>query len=226
MIHALVLHSPLVGPSTVRALASALAVKGWSTTVPDLRAAVKSPGQFSSQAIERCPSADILIGHSGAGAVLPLVADGIGASATIFIDAVLPGEDPTFTPSGRFLEFVDTIPTVDGRLTPWHEWWPPETMAALVPDEAVRRAIAAETPRLPRSFYDEAITLPELWWTRPAAYLQLSPAYDDERSRAARWDWPTGHLDGGHLDVVVHPDLVAEHVRRLATMIGQAPADE
>ena len=41
-----------------------------------------------------------------------------------------------------------------------------------------------EIPRLPRSFYDEAITLPTGWWTRPAAFLQLSPAYDEERKAA------------------------------------------
>lgn len=220
VIHALLLHSPLVGPATVRALASALAAKGWSTTAPDLRGAIASPSQFCSHATEQCPSADVVIGHSGAGAMLPTVADSIGASATIYIDAVLPGEDPAFTPSGRFLEFVDAIPTVDGRLAPWHEWWPPETMAELVPDEAVRRAIVAEIPSLPRSFYDGAIVLPELWWKRPAAYLQLSAAYDAERSRAAHWDWPTRRLAGGHLDLVVHPSLVAQHVDQLAALIG------
>lgn len=67
-------------------------------------------------------------------------------------------------------------------------------------------------PQLPRSFYDEAVSMPSQWWTRPTANLQLSPAYDDERTRAERWRWPTSRLAGSHLDLCVLPDLIADQI--------------
>lgn len=200
-------------------MAAALGTRGWSTTIPDLRSALQSPVQFCTRAIDESGPVDVVIGHSGAGVFLPIVADRTGATASIFIDAVVPDTDSEFQPSARFTEFLDGIPTADGLLAPWHEWWPTDSMSQLVPDESARRRIEAEIPSVPRSFYDEAVALPASWWTRPAAYLQLSPAYDDDRSRADKWGWPTHQLAGSHLDLVVHPDLVAEHVTELAALI-------
>jgi hypothetical protein len=47
------------------------------------------------------------------------------------------------------------------------------------------------------------------------AYLQLSDAYDDERSQLQAWGWPARKLDGGHLDLYVDPDRVADHICEL-----------
>jgi hypothetical protein len=214
----------LVGPSTVARLATALEAKGWTTTVPDLRDALDSPAEFASRAVERSDSVEVVIGHSGAGAVLPVVADRKGAAATIFIDAVVPDASARFTPSKQFTELLDDVPTTDGLLAPWHQWWPAETMADLLPDESVREQLVSEIPRVPRSFYDQSISLPPAWWTRPAAFLQLSPAYDEERTRAELLGWPAHQLDGRHLDLVVHPDLVADHVTELAAVIADPTA--
>jgi hypothetical protein len=215
VVEALLVHSPLVGPATVRRLAASLATRGWSTTVPDLRAGVVSPGRFAAFVVELCPSAEIVVGHSGAGAFLPWVTERVGARSMVFVDAVLPGTDSEFLPSGSFTSLLANIPTVDGRLAPWHQWWPPEAMARLVPDEELRREVVAEIPRVPRSFYDEPVPVPHLWWMGAAAYLQLSPAYDRERERAEAWGWPTGDLGGGHLDPVTRPDDVADGILRL-----------
>jgi hypothetical protein len=223
-IRSLVLHSPLVGPSTVTRLATALEAKGWTTTVPDLRDALDSPVGFASRAVERSDSVEVVIGHSGAGAVLPVVADRTAAVATIFIDAVVPEAGERFTPSKRFTELLDDVPTTDGLLAPWHHWWPAETMADLLPDETVREEVVAEIPRVPRSFYEHSFALPPTWWTRPTAFVQLSPAYDEDRTRAERLGWPVHRLDGQHLDLVVHPDLVADHVTELAAVIADTTA--
>jgi hypothetical protein len=91
----------LVGPSTVTRLATALEARGWTTTVPDLRDALDSPARFASRAVERSDSVEVVIGHSGAGAVLPVVAERTAAVAMIFIDAVLPDASDRFTPSER-----------------------------------------------------------------------------------------------------------------------------
>jgi hypothetical protein len=140
----------------------------------------------------------------------------VGAGWTVFVDAILPGTDEEYLPSGSFTALLDDIETVDGWLAPWHEWWPPEAMVELVPDERVRDAVIAEIRRLPRSFYDEPVPVPASWWTRPAGYLQLSPAYDGERARADAWGWPTANLRGAHLDLVLDPDTVADWIVRHA----------
>ncbi len=205
------------------ALATALEALGWTTTTPDLRAANDSPQHFEQRSIAAAVAAtDVVIGHSGAGAFIPAVAEATGA-ALVFVDAVVPPPGPHYRPSVQVLHLLDTLPVVDGLLPPWHEWWSAELLAELVPDERIRRTITAEIPRLPRSFYDEALPLSTRWWTRPAAYLQLSPAYDDDRVQAERWGWPISRLEGRHLDLCVHPDLVAEHVAELVHRLG-APA--
>ena len=35
----------------------------------------------------------------------------------------------------------------DGLLPPWHEWFPPEVVAELVPDAEVRARFCADVPR-------------------------------------------------------------------------------
>ena len=176
-MHVLVVHSPLVGPSTVGPLADALRTSGASVAVPDLRSEIASADSFRRAATAAADGADVVIGHSGAGAFLPAIADAVPLAACVFVDAVLPADERRSTPSSQFLAFLDSVPSVDGLLAPWHEWWPDDVMAQLVPDPTQRRLVVSEIPRVPRSFYDGAIALPSRWWTRPAAYVQLSPAY-------------------------------------------------
>jgi len=96
-------------------------------------------------------------------------------------------------------------------LPPWTEWWGSETLAELIPDADLRRRIAADTPRLPRSFYADHVPLPSGWATRHRySFLQLGPAYDEDCARAEAYGWPTAVMDGRHLDVVVKPAVVAD----------------
>ena len=203
------------------ALATALETLGWATTVPDLRAANDSLHHFARRAIDAAAATtDVVVGHSGAGAVMPAVAEASGAGL-VFVDAVVPPPGPRYVPSAQLLQLLDALPVDDGLLPPWHEWWPAELLAELVPDEVKRRTITAEIPRVPRSFYDGALALPARWWTRPAAYLQLSPAYDDDRAQAQQWGWPISRLEGRHLDLCVRPEQVAEQVAQLVHRLAE-----
>ena len=215
LIEAMVMHSPLVGPSSVRPLAASLRERGWSTIVPDLSGAIESPASFAAAAVDGVGPVEVIIGHSGAGAFIPTVADQTHAAVRVFVDAIVPDCTTGFTPSARFLEFVDAVPIEGGRLAPWHTWWPEDTLAELVPDEQLRRELIADIPRVPRSFYDVHVAVPRSWWTKPSAYLQLSDTYDDERTRVQAWGWPTRTLDGGHLDLYVDPELIADHICEL-----------
>jgi len=221
----LLVHSPLVGPSTLQLLAQPLEVLGWTTVVPDLRTATGSPQEFFAAA-RTVGSAELVVGHSGAGAFLPSIAQDIDAGATVFVDAVLPQFDGPYLPSKDFTALLDGLEMTDGLLPPWNEWWTPEVVARLVPDDAMRRRIVDEIVRVPRAFYEAAIDLPPEWASRPAGYLQLSHAYEAEATRAEEWGWPTIRLDGRHLDVTVRPEMVAGHVDDLARLLlSPTPSD-
>ncbi len=219
---ALLVHSPLVGPSTLQWLAQQLDVLGWTTVVPDLRNAIGSPQEFVAAA-RTVELAELVVGHSGAGAFLPLIAQGTNARATVFVDAVLPHSDGRYLPSKDFTVLLDRLDVTDGLLPPWNDWWTPEVMARLVPDDALRRRLVDEIVRVPRSFYNASIDLPPGWRSRPAGYLQLSPTYAAEATRANHWGWPVARLDGQHLDVTIRPGVVARHTDDLARLLLSAP---
>jgi hypothetical protein len=165
----------------------------------------------------------VLAGHSGAGVFLPVVAAATGATLVVFIDAVLPAADTSmFEPPADFTTFLDALVDDDGRLAPWHRWWPAGTMEELVSDPTLRARIEDETPRVPRSFYDEPVPLPNGWTRRRGGFLHLSGAYEDDAARATSYGWPVRTLDGRHLDLATRPDEVASLVVDLVS--GADPA--
>lgn len=212
VIKALLVHSPLVGPATLEPLAVAFRQQGWAATVPDLTSAVSSPGRFIDAASQVGASVDVVVGHSGAGAFLPSIVAAVGGATAVYVDAVVPTSNPDLVQSPMQVQLLDALNIVDGVLPAWNEWWPSELFVELVPDETMRDRIVAELPRVRRSFFDQRVPLPSRWWTRPAVYIQLSPVYDDDRTRAQDWGWPTTKIGGRHLDVCVRPRLVADHV--------------
>jgi hypothetical protein len=214
-VNGVLVHSPLVGPATTQPLADALRTLGWSCVAADLRPALTGPRPYwrtiANIAAAASADVDMVLGHSGAGAMLPVITDRIGARTMIFVDALVPEFADWYTPSTEFIALIDRV-TDDELLSPWHEWWPPDTMAELVPDPKLRRRIIEETPRLPRSFYDESVPLPSGWRSRTCGYVQLSPAYDEDRQRAERYGWPVRRLQGQHLDIAVRAEAVAQQV--------------
>lgn len=198
-------------------LAEAFRQQGWAATAPDLTPAVTSPAQFVRAAAQAGALVDVVVGHSGAGALLPSIVAAIGGATAVYVDAVVPTSNPDPGPSPGQLQLLDSLNIVDGVLPPWNEWWPSEVFVDLVPDVTLRERIVAELPRIRRSFFydDLRVPRPSRWWTQPAVYVQLSPVYDDDHTRAQGWGWPTTRIDGRHLDVCVRPRMVADHVIEL-----------
>ena len=212
----LLIHSPLVGPITLEALANEFRSRGFDVDVPDLRSGLAETRphwrSILNLAIASVGDAKpkVIVGHSGAGVMLPQLAQHLQPEVVAYVDAVVPGDGAQHKASEEFVAFIDALPREGPLLPPWHAWWGNETMARLIPDEGLRRHIAADTPSVPRSFYDEAVPLPIDWSARRGCcYLQLSPAYDDDIARARTYGWPTTQLDGRHLDVAAKPADVA-----------------
>lgn len=214
------IHSPLVGPMTLRRLGARLHELGFEVVVPDLRGALTGPRPqwraILDLAIAAASSVDVIVAHSGAGVLMPLLAEQLSPEVVAFVDAVVPGDGLTYQASDPFIEFVDSLSHDGPLLPPWHEWWGDDVTARLIPDGDLRDQIAADTPRVPRSFYDDPVPLPSSWMTRHGCcFLQLSPAYDADRARAEAYEWPTARMAGQHLDVAVKPFAVGESLMSL-----------
>jgi pimeloyl-ACP methyl ester carboxylesterase len=227
---AVLVHSPFLGPASLRPLADALAGHGHPAVLLDLRPSVVTPpvhqmlvGVFSDVLGDvDLPGPVVLIGHSGAGPLLPAFADALeeGVAGLVFLDAGLP------TP-GR--SWRDTVPAPlyttlrdasrDGLLPHWHQWFPADTLSSLVPDPLLRNEIADEAPEVPLAFLKEA--RPDVEWTGPAGYVLLSDAYTAEATTAESEGWPVRRLDLHHLAPATHPEPVAAAILDvLATMLS------
>jgi hypothetical protein len=214
----LLVHSPALGPSSWRWVANALRQVGHEPIVPDLTAQATGGDAVgfavAAARAARGESSDdgscVVAGHSGAGALLPLIGAQCSLSAhLVFVDAVVPPCAGEFSAGGDFVETLDRLST-DGVLPIWPEWWGPGVLDALVPDGEQRRTIAAELPRVPLSFYETPLVAPLDWCEDAASYVLLSDSYRPEAERARALGWRVTDLAGGHLDIVRRPRRTVE----------------
>ena len=214
----ILVHSPFLGPTSLRPLAEAIAAGGWPTMLPDLRVTVAAPpvharmiGGFADAVGDAgLAGPAVLVGHSGAGPLLPAFADALDdpVAALVFLDAGLP------TP-GR--SWRDTVPVElytrlrdqsrDGLLPRWHDWFDPNLLAQLVADPALRADITDEAQAVPLAFLKEP--RPAVEWAGPAGYVALGDTYADDMAAAQARGWPVRRLAAHHLAPATDPELVA-----------------
>ena len=107
----------------------------------------------------------LLVGHSGAGPLLPVIADALtlDVAGLVFVDSFLPpsaGELGLAPP--RFMQHLRALAT-DRVLAPWSSWFGDDAMRELVPRERLRAALESEMPRLPLSYFQASVPTPEAW---------------------------------------------------------------
>lgn len=204
-------HSPALGPATWRWVAEALAAEGHEVEVPDLRAALDAgPGAFADAA--GGDAGVVVVGHSGAGALLPLVP----AGRRLFVDAGVPVDGERGAVGGGFLARLRELAAGRDRLPPWPAWWGPGVLESLVPDEERRGAVAAEAGEVPVAFYEAEVAWPTGWTAEPAGYLLTSDAYREDADRATALGWPVTERTSGHLGIVTAPEAIAAALLALA----------
>jgi hypothetical protein len=216
----LLVHSPLVGPTTWRWVADALLAAGHDAAMPDLRpsALTGHPRVFIDEAVSSAPSnwsRPVVVGHSGAGFFLPSIAERLDAAHAVFVDAGLPPDTSPATAGADFLDQLRVL-AVDGTLPRWSTWWGDEAMEMLVPDELRRAQVEAELPAIPIAFYETPVELPPGWPRRRASFLLLSDAYRADAERAKSLGWPLTNRPRGHLDIVNTPAALADDIIALA----------
>jgi hypothetical protein len=214
-------HSPLVGPTSWMPVAQELERRGRSPVVPSLLGVAEAPApqwrhvlDVVRSATSRLRARIILVGHSGAGLLLPVIADAltVEVAALVFVDSFLPPA------AGRMAlappDLMDRLRAIaaDDVLPPWSTWFGTDAMRELVGDERLRAALEREMPRLPLAYFDASVPLPEAWNRRPCGYLLLSAAtYGQSAAEARALGWPIREIAGvQHLAIATDAVPVAE----------------
>lgn len=213
-------HSPLVGPSTWRWVAEELEARGHRVMVPVVPGAVTSLGweafvdsvavQLDNEEEEHA----VLVGHSGAGPLLPQVRARARRepSALVFVDAGVPPEtDDAELMPGELLSELRAM-ACDGVLPRWSQWFGPGAMERLVPDAERRAEVSCELPQLAVSYFEGRVPAPTGWAAARCGYVQLSGPYAADAAEAATRGWPVVEQPGAHLDIVTRPVPVTEAI--------------
>jgi hypothetical protein len=135
----------------------------------------------------------------------------------LLVDAGLPIPGQTWmqTVPPELAAQVREMADGQGGSQPWPRWWGDEAMAELIPDPAARRHFTAGCPPLPLTMFEEVHPPAPGWPDAPAAYLQLSEAYQDQAARARELSWPVAERMSHHLAPLTHAALVAESLHEL-----------
>ncbi len=213
--------SPLLGPATWEPTARVLERHGRRARVPSLQGVSRSappywPAGVDSIARSAGSEPVVLVPHSNSGLYVPAVIDALDqVRGVVFVDAALPG-------AGYFAQqdFLNTLVGTDGFLPPWTSWWEQSDVAELFPNAEVRARVEAEQARMPLAYYDHLPPAPDGWDRAPCAYIWFAEPYDTGVERATIHGWPTRHVPGNHLHMLVDPDAVATAVVEMAGLIG------
>jgi RimJ/RimL family protein N-acetyltransferase len=214
--------SPLLGPASWARVAAVLP----DAIVPDLRELVavpRPPWAWLERAVRDLPHGAVVVGHSGAGALLPIIGAALDASGLVFVDAGLPPATGTHRTPDELRSALGDL-AVDGILPPWPTWSGEEALRSLLPDEADRAALDADARPVPLAFYDEPVPVPDSWTSRPCGYVRLSEAYDSDAEEAGIRGWPVVRIAGHHLEALTRPAEVARAIRLTRARLRWAPS--
>ena len=202
--------SPFVGAvswrATAAALPDAIACDYGGVSAPDWYEGV------ANRIIAQCDARPwIAVLHSGAGGFAPAVAAATAHLAgLVFVDAVLPYPGKSYAETAR-VDFIAQLRrgTRDGYLAPWNKWFGADPLPALIPDIAAREAFERSLPRVPVAFLEAVSPDTTEWEKLPAAYVQLSKAYDSEAAEAEQRGWTARRAKLHHLAMASEPEKVA-----------------
>jgi hypothetical protein len=220
--------SPLVGPETFEPLRTELAALGHNARVVqgELPAGPPYWRGWAAGIRESLPAGPaVLVGHSGAGPVLDLIAEA-GATVTAVV-----GLDATFIePGTRLIDgFDDTrlsSPEVQegfARGVMPNPWRSPALWQHVGISDADAERYATGARELPLDWYREA--LPTAWTSAPHGYLAFvpNPFYAPIAQRCRERGWPVRELPGMHFHFLVNPVEVAD---ALVAMVSEFESGE
>lgn len=216
------IHSPLAGPVTWCLVAGDLERRGIRAVVPSLVARLGEARPYWRQHVRAVATAVehvsldapvVLVGHSGAGPLLPAVGLGINRSvaAYVFVDAGPPGSDgQSRLDLFEEAEAEQFRAAAKGGVIP-AVWRSDDLLRAQgIADEGLRRRFAANVPDVPLEVYEEALPVSADWPDAPCAYLEFSAPYRAAATAATTRGWPHRTLPGCHFHMLVDPAAVTD----------------
>lgn len=156
----------------------------------------------------------VLIGHGGAGPLLPQIAfarqaTGFPVTGYVFVDATMPR---TLKTTSR-LDLVGVDDPVAAaelgqRLTAGHRYpeWTDSQLAATVSDPIERATLLAGLRPRSLDFFTEPLPVPEDWPDAPCSYLQLSDAYAGPARTAQLRGWTVHEQAAHHFWAMTDPE--------------------
>lgn len=226
------IHSPLVGPSTWSLVANELRQRGLITILPALHDSpeINQPywqqhAASIAQALADVPKSIhlILVAHSGAGPLLAAIRQSIPnpVHAYVFVDAGIPLRDATRLDLMK-MEDAEWANEFQQGLEQGGQFptWSFDDLQEVIPNAELRRQMVAELRPRGLDFFTEPIPVFDGWPDAPCIYIQFSESYDWDAAQARQFGWPTSKVEAGHFHMLVQPkeitQLVIEAVNKLA----------
>ncbi len=216
------IHSPLLGPTSWSLVAQELNRRGYEAIVPSLLGIASAPEpqwRYALGAVRGATAAInspiVLIGHAAGGPLLPAIADVVGpeVAGIIFVDSDLPPPDgaASLAPA-RLIKQLRALS--QDALLPRSSWFRQQVAEGLIPPESPAVGFIEEIPALPLSCFTDHIPMPQAWSRGPCAYLLLSPDTHSENATQARArGWPVTALGGAHhLSIITNPLAVTDTI--------------
>jgi len=216
------IHSPLVGPLTWSRVAEEMRGRGLEVAVPTLEDLPDSKEPFSMQHTKSVSlslgnisteSPVVLVAHSGAGPLLPVIRDAIPNSvhAYVFVDAglsrnaaprleLMQSEDSSW--AKEFQEYLEA----GGRFPNWSA----DDLGEIIPDLELREQMVAEINPRGLDFFTEPIPVFTGWPDAPCVYILFSEPYRRAEAEARLAGWKTYVLEAGHFHMLVDGEAVTE----------------
>jgi hypothetical protein len=171
----------------------------------------------------------VLVGHSGAGPLLPLIGARLGrVRSYLFVDATLPTQGRCRADSIRAAERASPeFATALKRGEVPNPWRNPATWAHVgINDDARARELAADSPPIPIAMNEERVSLPGSWPDAPVAYLAFvpSPFYAPVVEEARARGWAVSKIEGAHFHMLIDAVAVARAIIELGA--SHVTADE
>lgn len=224
-------HSPLVGPRSWSPVAGELARRSFAVAAPALTEPADAERPWwrhhagaAARGLASLPAdrSVVLVGHSGAGPLLPAVGRALGrpVAAYLFVDAGIPRDGYSRlglmgAEDSAFAAELGTQLAAGGRFPAWSD----DDLRTVIPDPDLRRGLLAELRPRPLAFFTEPIPVPAGWPDAPCGYLRLSLAYAVPAEAARRAGWACREIEAGHFQAMVDPVAVTDALLDLVSLV-------
>lgn len=215
------LHSPLTTAAAWGAVPDRLAERGFAVVVPEVADDDRPPyaGRYVARAALEINAARpdpplVLVGHGGAGPLVPAVGGAQRAAhrlvgGYVFLDALLPRAGTATRLDLLRAEDPDAAGGIAALLEGGGRY--PDRAVADAPPGAIR-------PR-GRDFFTEPLPMAQDWPNAPCGYLRTSALYAGAARQARLRGWPVRELEAGHFAAYHDPSGVAQAICDLLEQI-------